>query len=123
MASSTIVLKDEADANITYTQMALSETGALYKDVDRALNAPRQLRFTMKIGNPGALGNDTVGIKLTDAVVNSTTGKTAVGSVTVSVSIPRDDAWTEQMTQDLMIQLQDLFSDANSIKLADALVP
>lgn len=123
MASATITLKDEADANVVYTQVGQNETSALYKDATRELALPRTLRFQFKLGNPGAKGNDQIIMKLNNSVENATSGLVSTGSVSVVLSIPRDSAWTNQMSEDLLIQLQDLFADANSIALADGLVP
>lgn len=123
MASSTITLTDEADANIVYTLVGQTDKGAIYRNASRALGLPQGLNFSMNIGNPGAKGNDRIEIKLHDSVQNSETGLVSTGSVRVLISLPRDSAWTEQMSQDIMIQLQDLFADANAILLADGLVP
>lgn len=123
MASATHTLKEEDETNVVYTLVGQNENGALYKDATRELGVPRELQFSMKIGNPQALGNDQIISKLRNTVENSTTGKKSTGSVSIVLSVPRDSAWTNQMSEDLLIQLQDLFTDANSILLADGIVP
>lgn len=123
MASSSITLTDEADANIVYTLVGQNENSAFYKNTDRELSLPQELRFQYKLGNPGSKGNDQIICKLKNTVENDTTNLISVGSVTVTLSVPRDSAWTNQMSEDLLIQLQDLFADANAIKLADAVTP
>jgi hypothetical protein len=45
------------------------------------------------------------------------------GGVTCSLSIPRDTGWASSDTVNLLVQLQDLFSDANAAVFADAMVP
>lgn len=123
MASSSITLKDEADSNIVYSLAGQNESSALFKDATRELSLPRELKFQFKLGNPGSKGNDQIISTLTNAVENATTGVVSVGSIKIICSVPRDSAWTNQMTEDLFIQLQDLFADANAISLSDGLVP
>lgn len=123
MASSTITLKDEADANIVYSLVGQTADGAVYRNAAVPLGLPQGLTFTIKLGTPGSKSNDRIDIKLHLSVENDTTGLVSTGTAKISLSLPRDSAWTEQMSQDIMIQLQDLFSDANAILLADGLVP
>lgn len=123
MASATHVLKTEDETNITFTLLGQSPNSAVYKDVDRALALPHSLNFNYNVGAPGAKGNDRITCKIANTVQNSETGLVSTGSVTIVLSVPRDDAWTVQMSQDILIMLQDLFTDANSIKIASAQVP
>jgi hypothetical protein len=123
MASTTITLKDEADANISYDLVGQSPTGAVYRDSTRSLGLPRSLNFNFAVGAPGAKGNDRITCKLSNSVQNSETGLVSTGSVTVVLSVPRDESWTIQMSQDMLIQLQDLFADASAITIAAAQVP
>lgn len=123
MASSQITLTNEADESINYDLVGQSETSATFKDVTRELQVPRELRVSNKLAAPGSKANSKVNVKLTDVVKNASTGVTSTGSVSVVMSIPADDAWTNQMSEDLLIQLASLLTDANAIKLADGLVP
>lgn len=123
MASSTIVLKDKADANITYSLVGQTAQGAVYRNADRALNKPQSLEFQSQIGNPGAKGNDRINITLKNSVQNATTGIMSTGSVKITLSLPRDDEWTVTDSENLLIQLQDLFTDANAAIIVDAMIP
>lgn len=123
MASATITLKNLADANVVYSLVGSTATGALYKDVSRSLALPRTLEFQYNVGNPGAKGNDHLRIILKDTVQNSSTGIISVGSLSIDVSVPRDSAWTQTFTEDLMAALVPLFVDANCATIADAIVP
>jgi hypothetical protein len=123
MASSTITLKDKADANITYTHIGSTDVGATYRNADRALGLPQSLAFNYQIGNPGAKGNDRVSIFLKNSVQNSDTGLISTGSVSIQLSLPRDSEWTTTDSEDLLIQLQDLFTDANAALLVDGITP
>jgi hypothetical protein len=123
MASSTITLKDEADANVVYTLVGQTADGAVYRNAAAPLGLPQGLTFSIKLGVPGSKSNDRIDVKLHLSVENSETGLVSTGTAKISLSLPRDSAWTEQMSQDIMIQLQDLFSDANAILIADGLVP
>jgi len=123
MASTTLSLKDEAETAIVYSLVGQTPDAAVYRNVNRSLALPQSLDFKFKLGSPGAKGNDKITVTLRDTVQNSTTGVVSTATLAINVSIPRDDAWTEQMTQDLLIQVQDLLSDANSISLADGITP
>lgn len=124
MASASITLKDKADANIVYTLVGNTDRGAAYRNAARALGLPQSLDVAFNIGNAGSKGNDRISITLRNTVVNSTTGLVSTGSVSIVLSIPRDTAaWSETDSEDLLIQLQDLFTDANAALFADAIVP
>jgi hypothetical protein len=123
MASATITLKDKADANIVYTQVGQTDRGAMYRNAGRALGKPQSLEFSYNLGNPGAKGNDRISISLKNTVQNDDTGLVSTGSVGIQLSVPRDSAWTQTDSEDLLIQLQDLFTDANAALLADAITP
>lgn len=123
MASATIVVKNYADANVTFTAAGSTPTGAIYKDSTRALSLPRTLEFSYQIGNPGAKGNDRLTVTIKDSVQNSSTGLVSTGSIKVEVSVPRDATWTETMTKDLMAYLQDLFVNGTIDSIADGMIP
>jgi hypothetical protein len=123
MASATITLKDKADANIVYTLVGQTDRGATYRNATRALGLPQSLSFSYNLGAPGALGNDRINITLRNSVQNGDTGLVSTGSVSIQLSIPRDSAWTTTDTEDLLIQLQDLFADANAEDIADGITP
>lgn len=123
MASATITVKTYADANVVLTAAGQTSTGAIYKDSTRSLSLPRTLEFQFAIGAPGSKGNDRLTTTIKDSVQNSTTGLVSTGSIKVEVSVPRDAAWTETMTKDLMAYLQDLFVNGTIDALADGMVP
>jgi hypothetical protein len=123
MASSSITLKDKADSNIVYTLVGSSNNGAEFRNADRALGLPQSLSFQFIIGNPGAKGNDKVVMKLQNVVQNSSSGVVSTGSVKIELSVPRDSEWTTTDTEDLLIQLQDLFADARVATIADGITP
>lgn len=123
MASSSITLKDKADANIVYTLVSQTENGAVYRNAARSLGLPQSLRFSTNIGAPGSKGNDRVNITLKNSVQNETTGLVSTGSVSIQLSIPRDSTFSVTDAEDLLVQLQDLFVDANAEDLVDGIVP
>lgn len=122
MASSTITLKDKADANVVYDLVGQTPTSAVYTNSDRTLGLPEKLTFTYKVGAPGSKGNDRIMCKLENCVEDGD-GLVSTGSVTVTLSVPRNSAWTTTFSEDLLIQLQDLFTDANSAVIALAQTP
>lgn len=73
-----------------------------HRDLTRGLSVPLALTQTAIIGQPGALGNDHVKIKVSDSVLDSTSGKIITASVSIDVSIPRNSAYTTQMAKDLV---------------------
>ncbi len=123
MASATIVLKDKADANITYSLVGQTANGASYKDATRALSTPRTLDFQFVLGNPGSLGNDKLIVTLKNSAANADTGLVKTLQLKIEISIPRDSAITTAMVEDIICQLQALCVDANAEILADAMVP
>lgn len=123
MASSTLALPNLADASITYTLVGQSNSGALYRDATRSLALPRTLEFKYNIGIPGAKGNDKVTVILRDTVQNGTTGLVSTSSASLTMSIARDDSWTETFSNDVLCQVAGLLSDANIAKLVDGLTP
>jgi hypothetical protein len=84
---------------------------------------PQSLEFKYKLGTPGSKANDKVVVVLRNSVENSDTGLVSTGSVAITLSLPRDSEWTVTDGEDLLIQLQDLFTDANAAKLVDAITP
>jgi hypothetical protein len=123
MPSAIITCKNLTDNNQDYSLIGSTPTGAEYKDASRSLALPQTLKFSMKIGNPGAKGNDKMTITMQNTKQNSTTGEYLTGTAKIELSIPRDAVWTASAAQDLIVQLQDLFSDTNSAAMADMMVP
>lgn len=123
MASSTITLTDKADANIVYSFVGQTDKGSVYRNASRSLGLPQSLDFRYQIGNPGSKGNDRISVSLKNSVQNADTGLVSTGSVTIQLSIPRDSEWTQTDSEDLLIQLQDLFTDANAALIADGITP
>lgn len=123
MASSTIILKNYADANVTYSLVGHTSTGALYRDAAQSLSLPRTLEFEHKFGPPGAKGNDRIVITLKRSNLGTTSGLITTGSVKIELSIPRDQDYSETLSKDLLAQLQDLFVDANIQTIVDGIIP
>lgn len=123
MPSSTITLVDLADANVVFTLVGSTSTGALYKVADRSLSLPKSLEFQYKLGAPGSLGNDKLIVKLADSVQNADTGKVSTASAVVEVSVPRDSAVTETVIKDLMAHITSLLTDARIENIYDGIVP
>jgi len=123
MGSASITLKNIADADQVYSLVGQTADGATYKMADQELSTPRSLVFSNKIGNPGALGNDTIAVTLSDSRANDDTGLVKSVTAKLVVSVPRDTAITAAIVTDLLAQLCSLLSDANCAILADAMVP
>lgn len=124
MSSSTHVLTELDDVtNVTYTLAGQTSNGASYKNKDRALSLPQTLEFAYNIGQPTAKGNDKLNITLKNSVQNGTTDLISTGSLKIVVSVPRDSAWTQTDTEDLLAQVVDLLTNAKIADIADAMVP
>lgn len=125
MSSETHVLKEmDNTTDVTYTLAGQTDKGAQYRVSSRSLGLPQSLGFSFNIGNPGSKGNDKVTVALKNTVQNSSTGLVSTGSLTATLSIPRDSEWTDTDSQDLIHQLKELFvTDVTVIKLGDAVTP
>lgn len=104
---------DTEAGTITLTKTGESMSQVEHKDLTRAIATPLSLVQTAKIGQPGTLGNDHIIIKASDAVSNTETGRTVVGSITVDVSIPRDAVFTAQHTEDLVCMVRSFLALTN----------
>jgi hypothetical protein len=121
---STIGLLTSSSTGHDYSLAGATPNGALYKDVSRALSQPRTLQFTNNVGAPGAKANDKVIVRLSDTVLNTETGIACTGSVTLTISVPRDTAFADGSTEALLYQMADLLGQVGARgALSDALVP
>lgn len=119
MPSSTFTLN-----GVTYSLVAQTSNGAVYKNSARSLALPQTLEFQYNVGNPGAKGNDQLKVTLRNAVQNSTTGIVSVGSLAVTISVPRDEAWESGFTEAIEDAIVDLLSNTTSAAaIADAMIP
>jgi len=124
MPSATLSLNGHDDTTAkVFTLVGNTAKGASFKDAARALALPLSLDVGLSIGAPGQLGNDRITISVKNAVLNSTTKKVSVGSVKLEVSIPRDDAWVDGTTEEILAYIAHLLVSANRVKIADGTVP
>jgi hypothetical protein len=123
MASASITLVNEADANVVYSLAGQSESGATFKDVTRSLALPRTLNFEYNLGAVGSKGNDKLVVTLQDAKLNETSGEVKSLRARLEVSVPRDDAIVQQDIVDILCQLTSLLTDARNNNIADSVVP
>jgi hypothetical protein len=122
MASASYTLDRLDDTDQVVTLVGNTNRGAEYRDTTRALSLPYSLTIENQVGNSGAKGNDHVKIKISNTVADAD-GVTAVGSISVDLSIPRNTGWTGTNSDDLLAVLASFLSDARIASLGDALVP
>jgi len=105
MPASSIALHNHDDSLCTVTMIGTTGTSIAYRDITLPLSAPHTLDVTTKFGDPSSKANDKV--TLTDRLVkiNATTGVVAVGSATLSLSVPRDSVWTLTDTENLITHI------------------
>lgn len=123
MASATLTLLNRAGANVVYTLVGQTATGALYKDATRTLALPRTLEFQFTLGNPGSLSSDKLKVIFQDTVQNATSGKMYTLKDVVEITAPRDSAVTETFLQDILSQIASLLSSARIDNIIDGIVP
>lgn len=124
MPSSSLVLQDSTTTNITFALAGSTLNGAGYTVASRPLSLPLKLTTNRNIGMPTAKGNDKITLVFQDAVENSTTKVRFIGQLKIELSLPRDSAWTDTKTADLMAYAQTLFATAGvKTAIADGLDP
>lgn len=123
MASATLTLLDRAAANVVYTLVGQTATGALYKDATRTLALPRTMEFQFILGNPGSLSSDKLKVIFQDTVQNATSGKMYTLKDVLEITAPRDSAVTETFLQDILSQIASLLSSARIDNIIDGIVP
>jgi len=117
MPSTSLTPYKDASNQITYTLMGSSPSNAKWSVSGYGLGVPRTLEQTVKIGPPGATGNDHVTLKLVQSDQNSSTGKNVTCSITVDISIPRDAATiTPTEVGELLGVLSSLLNDAAAVE-------
>lgn len=102
MPSSSLAPYKNATVAITYGAVGSSPVASKWSVSGYGLGTPRTLEQTLKVGAPGATGNDHVILRLSQSDENSTTSKIATANVTLDISIPRDNS---TVTTDEIIEL------------------
>jgi len=117
MPSSSLTPYKASATQITYGLVGSSPTGAKWLVSGYGLGVPRTLEQTLKVGAPGASGNDHVILRLSQSDENSTTGKIATANLTLDISIPRDSATvTPTEIVELLGILSSLLNDCASVE-------
>jgi len=101
MASSSLTPYDSNSAQLTFSLVSCSETGAVYQVSGNPLSTPVKLEVIRKLTASAATANDHVLLRLTTIQRNTSTGKLATGSITVDISVPKD---TATITETTMVQ-------------------
>jgi len=123
MASATHTMTNYDASTDTQTLVGHTTTGSAYKDVTRTLGLPKSLETSFKIGSAGAKGNDKAIISMRNSVLNATSGLISTGTAKIELSIPRDTAWTEAMSKNLLANVCLFCSNANIDKIVDGITP
>jgi hypothetical protein len=103
--SNIILTKSNGTSDVTYTISRSTGLVSEYSDQSSGLTTPQILRVTHNLRPVGAKGTDRHTIALQKVVVETATGISLVGSVSLQISVPRSTDFTLAMVKDLIAQL------------------
>jgi len=123
MPAASIGLYNHDSSLCTVTMIGTTGTTIAYRDISLPLSAPHTFELTTKLGDPSSKANDKVTLVDRQVKINATTGVVAVGSATLSLSIPRDSVWTLADTENLIAHIGNAFSNTNNrVALAEGTI-
>lgn len=105
-----LVLDDADGTDITYRLTGRTASGSRRIDIATDLRNPAFLRIEHTLSGKGAGAVDRHLAQLSRAVTDST-GVQVVGTVNVTINVPRNEAFTNQMVYDLVANMLDFLSD------------
>jgi len=114
MPASSIALHNHDDSLCTVTMIGTTGTSIAYRDITLPLSAPHTFDVTTKFGDPSSKANDKVTLTDRSVKINATTGVVAVGSATLSLSVPRDSVWTLTDTENLITHISYYLGTSNN---------
>jgi len=116
MASSSITPYKTNAATQAFALQSTSASGATFIVTGRSLANPHFIQITRKIGPSNSMANDHVIVRISLTDPNATTLKPVTGSVTLDISIPRDNATVTlaEMTEELGL-LASLLNDNTAL--------
>lgn len=109
---SIIVTKSDATTDITYELSSESGTKKEFMNKLSSLQQAERLLVEHNLRPNGAKGTDVHRVVFSKGTVDDTTGAFTLGSVEVIFRVPRADAFTEGVVQDLSKQAQCLLKEA-----------
>lgn len=100
-----ILTKSDGTSDVTYTPGNQTGTQKNYGNLSAGLVEPETIRIQHFMRPPGAVGTDRHQIVLQKAVVEDSTNRFLVGSVSVQINVPRSSDYTLAMVKDLVAQM------------------
>jgi len=112
MASSTLATYYDATNHTDFALVTTGATGGKWAVAGRSLSEPYSLEIQRKIGPAGALANDHIVLRLIRTDKNATTGKPATYSITMDISVPKDNSiLTETVQKYILKQFGSVIND------------
>jgi hypothetical protein len=96
MATQTLTPYINNTQQITLTLASTGAEGSNWMVSGRDMSLPYRLEIRRKAVNPNSKGNDRVSLRLARSERNVTTGLLATGSISMTVSVPKDSATITQ---------------------------
>lgn len=103
---STITLtKSNGSSDVVYTPLRSSGNTFDYTDQASGLTAPQSLRISHNLRPEGAKGTDRHVVTLRKGIIETASSQFLLGSVSLTISVPRSDDFTLAMVKDLIAQM------------------
>jgi len=112
MASASITTYKNNTQTYVYTLVSQSADTTVWKIANRTLGEPMTLSLQRKVGPTGSKTNDHIILRSSRTDKNATTGLPATCSITLDVSIPRDNSIiTAQAQTDLLQSVASIINE------------
>jgi len=116
MASSTLTLYKNHSDSLQFVLQTTSQDGASYVVAGRQLSQPYTVTVKRKLTAPGASGNDRVTLSVSRTEKTSATGKLATGSVSATISVPKDSTNVDRQGMEELISILRSALDDGSVR-------
>lgn len=118
MAQATIVTKNHANVDTTFTLASTRATGALYKMTSRSLSQPFTIEFKFLLGAPGAKGNDRLAIICSNTLLDAV-GVAQTATCKMEISVPRSAVFASPVPEDMLMHVATILAGSGGGNIAN----
>lgn len=117
-AKTLIVTKSDNTTDITYTEVFTDKTSSQMVNLSSSSSEPEKIEHRFDIKSAGQKGNNKASATIVKTLLNSTTGIANTATLTLSLSVPNNEAaFTATVQKDILRQLVDMFGGAAGLTL------